>query len=48
MREIEFPLETIQKEIKWTPFWKRPTVIMWFRDGLIGAGIFGVIYWLFF
>jgi hypothetical protein len=47
MREMDFPIVTKQKPLGWTPFWRRPQVMLWLRDGAIGAGVF-VALWYFF
>jgi hypothetical protein len=47
MREMDFPIVTKQKPLTWTPFWRRPQVMLWLRDGAIGAGVF-VALWYFF
>jgi hypothetical protein len=48
MREMDFPIVTKQKPLGWTPFWRRPQVMLWLRDGAIGAGVFAAIRYFFF
>lgn len=47
MREMDFPVVTKQKPLGWSPFWRRPGVMLWLRDGAIGIVGF-VALWYFF
>lgn len=47
MREMDFPVSTKQKPLGWTPFWRRPQVMLWLRDIVIGGVIFLAVWYLF-
>ena len=47
MREMDFPAVKKQRPLGWTPFWRRPGVMLWLRDIAIGIGVFSAIWYFF-